>query len=456
MAGDRIMVIDNEPGLCRMISMILEDQGYKVASYTKPKEALAAFQPGDWDLVISDVKMPEIDGLEVLQRLKSEDPALQVIMITAFATVEISIQALRQGALDMLTKPFEPEELIHRVEQALNHIRLLAENKDLKQELAGRFQFDNIIGVTSGLYEVLEKVKKIAIRDTSVLVTGESGTGKELIGQAIHYNSPRRDNRFIAINCGALPATLLESELFGHKKGAFTDAQADREGLLKAADKGTLFLDEVGNMPMNVQKTFLRFLQEQEFNRVGDTTPTRVNVRIISATNADLTEAVRRGDFREDLYYRLNVMNIHIPPLRERPEDIPLLTAHFIKEQNAKFGTGIRGLAPEAMEVAQHYHWPGNIRQLRNVIEASIALEGAESISLEVLSQFLEDLDVELTPSEPPKDDYNQALAQFETDYLQRLLKKADGNVEDAAKRAGMNMATVYRKLKKYGLKKSS
>src|SRR5512140_1756661 len=346
----RIMLIDNEEGLCRMMEAVLKDNGFAVKAYTRSFTAVEEFRPGEWDLVVTDIKMPGMDGLEVLQRVKSKEPSIPVIMITAYATVEMSIQALRKGAYDMLTKPFEPEELLYRVKNALTQTELIAENRELKEELAGKFSFENIIGASDGLKSVLEKVEKVAIRDTSVLITGESGTGKELIAQAIHYNSPRKERKFLAINCGALPESLLESELFGYRKGAFTGAKESRQGLLEAADGGTLFLDEVGNLPMNVQKTLLRFLQEKEFLRLGDTTPTRVDVRVLSATNSDLKAAVKSGQFREDLYYRLNVVNIHLPALRERRDDIPLLAAHFIQLQNQKFGTTVKGFDKEAMQ----------------------------------------------------------------------------------------------------------
>ncbi|MBI1920802.1 MAG: sigma-54-dependent Fis family transcriptional regulator [Geobacter sp.] len=451
----RIMLIDNEEGICRMVEAVLLDSGYAVKSYTRSFEAVEEFKAGEWDLVISDVKMPGVDGLEVLRQVKAKDPQIPVIMITAYATVDMSIQALRRGAYDMLTKPFEPEELLYRVKNALLHTKLLEENRELREELAGKFRFDNIIGASEGLKGVLEKVEKVAIRDTSVLITGESGTGKELIAQAIHYNSPRHDRKFVAINCGSLPESLLESELFGYKKGAFTGAREDRKGLLEAADGGTLFLDEAGNLPMNVQKTLLRFLQEQEFHRIGDTTPVKVDVRILSATNADLKGGVKGGSFREDLYYRLNVVNIHMPPLRERREDIPLLAVHFIAVQNSKFGTRIKGLSHEALEAFCAFEWPGNIRQLRNVIEASIAMESGEYLSLPVVAQFIdlpEEASLELAGSD--EGDYTAALARFETDYLKGLLRKYGGNVEQAAREAGMNMATIYRKIKKYGIRK--
>jgi DNA-binding NtrC family response regulator len=452
----RILLIDNEEGLCRMMEAVLQDNCYSVKAYTRSFQAVEEFVPGEWDLVITDIKMPGMDGLEVLQRIKQKQPQIPVIMITAYATVEMSIQALRKGAYDMLTKPFEPEELLYRVKNALTQTKLLEENKELKEELAGKFSFENIIGASEGLKSVLEKVEKIAIRDTSVLITGESGTGKELIAQAIHYNSPRKEKRFVAINCGALPESILEGELFGYKKGAFTGAQENRAGLLEAADGGTLFLDEVGNLPMNVQKTLLRFLQEQEFLRLGDNKPTKVNVRVLSATNSDLKLEVKNGSFREDLYYRLNVVNIHLPPLRERRADIPLLAAHFIIHQNTKFGTKVKGLDSEAMAAITQYDWPGNIREMKNVIEASMAMESEEYLTLQVLAQFIE-MPAEIGAvfgEDQVEGDYSAAMARFEADYLKGLLARYSWNVDAAARDAGMNMATMYRKMKKYSLRK--
>ncbi len=455
----RILLIDNEAGLCRMMEKILQDQGYQVRSFTSPLKAIEEFKKSAWDLVISDIKMPGMTGLEVLQAIKSVQQDIPVIMITAYATVETSIQALRRGAYDMLTKPFEPDELIYRVKNALQQKLLLEENRELRAELEHQYRFENIIGATAGLKDVVERVNKVAVRDTSILITGESGTGKELIAQAIHYNSPRREKKFVAINCGALPETLLESELFGYKKGAFTGATESRSGLLEAANGGTLFLDEAGNLPMNVQKTLLRFLQEREFNRLGDTSPTRVDVRVLSATNSDLKEAIKNGSFREDLYYRLNVVNIHLPPLRERSCDIPPLAAHFIHLQNLKFKTAIQGLVGDAMEAMCEFTWPGNIRQLKNVIEACMTVETTEQITRETLLQFIES-DAAPVNISPDREQFNQdvpyttALEQFEAELLRRLLKRHGGNIDAAAREAGMNMATMYRKIKRYGIRK--
>lgn len=455
----RILLIDNEEGLCRMMEQVLLDNGYLVRTYTSPVKAMDEFAPTAWDLVITDIKMPGMTGLEVLQRVKEQARDLPVIIITAYATVEMSIQALRRGAYDMLTKPFEPQELVYRVKNALQQALLQEENRELRREIEEKLQFDNIIGASGALRSVLDKVGKVAGRDTSVLITGESGTGKELIAQAIHYHSARKDKKFMAINCGGLPESILESELFGYRKGAFTGATENRQGLLEAANGGTLFLDEVGNLPINVQKTLLRFLQEQEFTRVGETTPTRVDVRVISATNADLKEAVKKGEFREDLYYRLNVVNLHLPPLRERIEDIPLLAAHFIHLQNIKFGTTIKGFEKDAMQVLCSFQWPGNIRQLKNVIEACMAMEGSDYISLETLGQVIElpetlHVATQAGPVLMAEEPYTAALERFERDLLRDLLKKHGGAVDSAAKEAGMNMATLYRKIKKYGLKK--
>jgi DNA-binding NtrC family response regulator len=456
----RILLIDNEEGLCRMMEQVLLDNGYLARACTSPVKAMEEFRPEAWDMVITDIKMPGISGLGVLQQVKEMSKDIPVIMITAFATVDMSIQALRKGAYDMLTKPFEPEELVYRVKNAFQQSQLMKENLELRRELEGKFNFENIIGASGILKSVLGKVEKVAVRDTSVLITGESGTGKELVAQAIHYNSPRRERKFVAINCGALPETLLESELFGYKKGAFTGANESRQGLLEAADGGTLFLDEVGNLPMNVQKTLLRFLQEKEFLRLGESTPARVDVRVLSATNADPKQVLKNGDFREDLFYRLNVVNIHMPSLRERIDDIPLLAAHFIHQQNQKFGTQVKGLEKDAMQALCDFSWPGNIRQLKNVIEACMAMEGEDYISRETLAQFIEvALDTEIMPPHTIPDEigglpFNAALERFEADLLRGLLKKHGGNIDAAAREAGMNMATMYRKIKRYAIKK--
>lgn len=460
MGAKRILVIDDEEGMCRMMGAVLEDSGYEVDAHTDGKKALAGFAPGKYALVLTDVKMPTIGGLEVLDRVRAVDTFTPVIMITAYATVDTSIQALRRGAYDMLTKPFEPEELLHRVKNALRQTELAAENEELKVELAGADPAHLMIGASPALHSVMETARKVAARDFPVLITGESGTGKELAAQAIHRLSPRAKGKFVAINCGALPQSLLEAELFGCRKGAFTGADQEREGLIKAADGGTLFLDEVGTLPHEVQKVFLRFLQEKEFYRVGDSAPTRVDVRIVSATNADLEDAVKKGAFREDLYYRLAVAKLNLPPLRERPGDVPLLAAHFVAEQNRKFSTAIRGFTLDAMEALNRHPWPGNVRQLRNVIEAAMAVAAGDMVDVDELAQFL-GMDgiaaraVSMSGEALGEADYAVSLASFESAYFADLLRRCEGNVEEAASRAGINLATFYRKMKRYGIRKT-
>jgi len=472
MAAQRphILLIDDEAAIGRMLRAILEDQGYVVTASTESHTAMAEFKAGQYALVITDVRMPVMDGLEVLQRVKEIEPTLPVIVITAHATVDVSIQALRKGAYDMITKPFEPEELLSRVRNALRQSELLVENRDLREELAEKSGFGPIVGTAPKLLAVLEMARKVAVRDIPILITGESGTGKELVARAIHDHSQRRERKFVAINCGAIPEALLESELFGHRKGAFTGADRDHTGLLETADGGTLFLDEVGTLPLNVQKTLLRFLQEQEFYRVGEARPSKVDVRVLSATNLDLEAAVGAGEFREDLYYRLNVVNLRLPPLRERRSDVPLLAAHFVRQQNERFGAQVKGFTPEAMEALCDFDWPGNVRQISNVIQAAMAIGSGDHLGLDILSPFI------AVPTGRPAEtpgtaetaensddadqvengadlDYAAALARFETDYLNRLLNRTGGNIEEVAQQAGMNVATIYRKIKKYGLR---
>lgn len=450
-----ILVVDDEQGLCNMMSAILVDDGYRVTAETDPVAAMKRFVVEPFSLVITDVKMPGMDGLEVLEQVKERNKATPVIMITAYATVEMSIQALRNGAFDILTKPFEPEELLHRVRKALRHNQLLEENSLLRRELAAeQGQFGQLVGKSQGLMRVVHTARKIAKRDIPVTILGESGTGKELVAKAIHQHSERSAKQFVAINCGAIPETLLESELFGHSKGAFTGADKEKTGLLEAADKGTLFMDEVGNLPINVQKALLRFLQEKEFYRLGDSQPTKVDVRIVSATNADLLSEMETGAFREDLFYRLAVVKLKLPPLRDRKTDIPLLAQHFVAEMNQTFNTDVKGFTPQAMQALIGYSWPGNVRELKNVVEASLAIESDELVGVDGLSKLM-DLGVaeEGGQGGDQPESYADSLARFERHYFKELLEKAGGNVEEAANVARVNVATLYRKIKKYDLR---
>ena len=448
------MIVEDDVGLSRLISDILSDDGHSVQVFNDPCQAVAELGNEAFSLVITDVKMPGMDGIEVLDHVKRIDPHVPVIIITAHATVDVSIQALRKGADDLITKPFEAEEFLYRVRKTLRNNALLEENLKLKQELFSRFRFENIIGISDSIKQVLAKVEKVAQRDLPVLIIGESGTGKELVSQAIHYNSPRSENPFIAINCGALPQSLLEGELFGYRKGAFTGATGDRAGLIELAHKGTLFLDEVVNLTPEVQKVLLRFLQEKEFRRLGDGKTISVDVRIISATNTDLRKAITDGSFREDLYYRLNGITIQIPPLRERSVDIPILVASFISNHNKKFNTDFAGFTPEAMECLLRYQWPGNVRELCNVVEAALALASGRHIGRDAVMQFIGG--PEAREDEVSDGDFQESLGRFEREYFTSLLRKCRGNVEEAAKQAGINVVTLYRKIKKYQLKKDA
>ncbi len=447
----RVLLVDDEASMCRMLDAVMTDHGFQVTSHTDPKTALAAFEGGRFDVVISDVKMPGMDGLQVLEHLRNLDAGIPVIMISGHATVEMSIQALRRGAYDMLVKPFEPEELLGRVRNALRQSELVEENRALKNELEARF--GAMVGSSPALLPVLETARKVAARDIPVLITGESGTGKELLAQAIHQHSTRRGRRFVAINCGAIPGALLESELFGHRKGAFTGADRDHEGLVTAANGGTLFLDEIGTLPINVQTALLRFLQEQEFYRVGDTTPRKVDVRVVSATNLDTQNAIRSGELREDLFYRLAVVRLHLPPLRERKEDVPLLAAHFVQRFNQQFRTSFQGFTAEATGLLCGFDWPGNIRQLSNVVQASMAMESGDRIGVDVLGKVMGVSPGRLSAPSTGTGTYTEAMNRFEMDYFRGILEKAGGVVEMAAEASGVNPATIYRKLKKYNLK---
>ena len=433
-SGAHILVIDNQKSLCKMLEAVLVDSGYRVSAFTNPIEALNFFHPGRFSMVITDVKMPEMDGLEVLKTIKKADEEIPVIMITGYATVEMSIHALRNGAFDLLTKPFEPEELMQRVRNGLRQSSLILENRRLRREIAEQEKFGEVIGKSPALLGVLDTARKIARRDIPVTISGESGTGKELVARAIHEHSTRKDQPFVAINCGALPESLLESELFGYTKGAFTGADHDKKGLFEMADKGTLLLDEVGNLPMNVQKALLRFLQEKEFYRVGDARPSRVDVRVLASTNADLQKEMKDGSFREDL----------------------LLAAHFVEDMNRHFGTVVKGFTPEVCEVLINHDWPGNVRELRNVIEACLAIEQDSLIGMDGLSRLM-NLDM------PKRDEsrgahrlkYTDALDEFEHKYFSDLLQHCQYNVELTAQKADVNIATLYRKIKKYNLRKN-
>lgn len=385
----RILVVDDDPSIRNMLEIVLKKNNYDVILATDGREALELLKKKTFDLVISDIKMPDISGISLLQRLKTSNPEIPVIMITAFASTNDAVEAMKLGAEDYITKPFNLEELKMIIEKSLYKKDIERENIQLKQRLYEKEKFENIIGKSTGMKKIFELIDTIAATDSTVLIVGESGTGKELIAKAIHSKSKRSENKFVSINCGALPETLLESELFGHTKGAFTDAHREKVGLFQVADQGTLFLDEISEMSQNMQVKLLRALQEKRIRRVGSNEEVDIDVRIISATNKDLMNSIQKNEFRADLFYRLNVIPIMVPPLRERKVDIPLLMEYFLSQFSVKFDKGIEGFQKEVMDHFLNYGWPGNVRELENVVERAVALEKDNVLSLTSLPKEL-------------------------------------------------------------------
>jgi len=378
---ETILIVDDEKNYLVILEDLLTDAGYQVITADQAPKAIEVFRSHDLDLLITDIKMPGMDGMALLEQVHAANPELPIVMMTAFGSEEKALECMEKGAYDYIFKPFQNEQLKLTIRKAINHYRLVRRNRELSEELKDRYQFDNIIGKSAAMRRIFQLIEKVAPSKATVLITGESGTGKELIARSIHYNSNRRIQSFISVNCGALPETLLESELFGHEKGSFSGAVSQRKGRFELADEGTLFLDEVSEMSAHLQVKLLRVLQEMEFERVGGASTLKVDVRMVAASNRDLKEEVAVGRFRADLFYRLNVVHIHLPPLRERTDDIPLLVNHFL----AKYGGGDRGehlrIGPEALRVLLEYAWPGNVRELENVIERTVILCPSDQIS---------------------------------------------------------------------------
>jgi len=418
----RVLVADDERLMAEMLEEMLKADGMLVEKAYTGKEALEKFRSLDFDLVLLDLRMPEMNGLDVLQEMKKEDPTIPVIVITAYGSVDNAVEALKVGAYDFITKPFKLEELRNAIARALEVEQLRREKEYLLSEIQEEFHFEGVIGESPKMKEVMRVAQLVAKTDATVLICGESGTGKELLARSIHYQSNRRDKPFVVVNCGAITETLLESELFGHEKGAFTGAYTRKPGKFELADGGTIFLDEIGEMSPAMQVKLLRVLQEKTFERVGGTTPITVDVRIIAATNRDLKKAVREGTFREDLYYRLNVIPIYLPPLRERKEDLPLLCDFLIARHCRKLHKKIRGISPQAMRVLRKYHWPGNIRELDNVLERAIILTQDDVIGIDDLQIF-----------EAPKTERWKTLKEVEEEYIAQVLEAFAFDLEKAA-----------------------
>ncbi len=397
-----VLIVDDEKNYLIVLEALLEDEGYQVFTADNAERGLEIALNQEIDVVVTDMKMPLMDGMVFLERLHRMKPDLPIIMMTAYGTIEKAVEAMKKGAFDYICKPFENEEFKIIIQKAIEHFRLLKQNKEMTQELIGRYSFHNIVGRSAVMQKVFYIIEKVAPSKSTVLITGESGTGKELIAKAIHYNSPRFDKPFVSVNCGALPETLLESELFGHEKGAFTGAIQQRKGRFELAHGGTLFLDEISEMPLHLQVKLLRVLQEMEFERVGGSQTIKVDVRVIAATNRELKTEVEAGRFRADLFYRLNVVNIHVPPLRERKEDIPLLINHFIEKYSKEMGISEKvRIDKEALKLLMEYHWPGNVRELENVIERALLLCSGGEIRLGDLPPEIRD-NMGLKPSSVP------------------------------------------------------
>jgi two-component system response regulator GlrR len=448
MAGEKILVVDDDRGLLTLMKVRLEAAGYRVTLAEGGEEALGWVAEEVPELAIVDLKMEGMDGISLLEQLLRIHPDLPVIILTAHGTIASAVEATKKGVYDYLTKPFDAKDLLHRIGKALEVRRLRGEVERLRTLVEERYHFEHILTVSEKMQQILRQVAQIAATDSTVCLYGESGTGKELIAKAIHVASRRTSGPFVAINCGAIPEGLLENELFGHAKGAYTGADQAKKGFLQQADGGTLFLDEVGELPQALQVKFLRVLQEREFYPLGAGQPTRVDVRLVTATNQDLGKRVAEGKFREDLYYRIHVVPIFLPPLRERPEDISLLAHHFLQRFNREMDKKIQDFAPEALQQLMLYDWPGNVRELANVVERAVVLATSGMITPDLLV---------LGKKEPENSQFGlltlkEAREKFERTYLVQILTAVKGNVSRAAELTGQYRAEFYKLLRKHAL----
>ena len=447
-----ILIVDDDPGQRRIIEFWLQEAGYEVTTATDGLNGLKAFQQHSPSVVITDMRMPAMSGLDLMAKVKAIDEDVPVILITAFGTVSDAVDAMRLGAADYILKPINPEELKLSVSRMFERQQLVDENRYLRDLVGTEFQFSSLIGSSKKMRDVLAIAGQVARRDSTVLITGESGTGKELLAKAIHQNSLRAGKPFIAVNCGALPETLVESELFGHTKGAFTGAAGDRAGKFEAANEGTIFLDEIGELPLNMQVKILRVLQEREVDKIGSSHPVKVNVRIIAATNRDLKTQVEDGNLRGDLYYRLSVITIELPPLRERREDIPPLAAHFLKRFSERYNTGRLNLADDAMELLYKYDWPGNIRELENVIERVSVLAVGNQISASDLPAEIRTGRSRIASIGLKLPDEGISLEEVEKEILVQALDKHHWNQTRAARYLNISRKTLIYRMEKFGL----
>jgi DNA-binding NtrC family response regulator len=462
-----ILIIDDEPDILLVMSANLKKEGYAVDTAEDGLEALKKIDIRDYDAIIVDQNMPKLTGMEFLERLRANDHRglsradIPVILVTAYGTIGMAVKAMKDGAYSFLTKPIQYEDLSLQIKNAVERRRLSRELENLRQEIEERYQFGNILGRNPRMQEIFQLIRTVAETEATILIQGESGTGKELIARSIHYNSRRKDRPFVVVSCSALPETLLESELFGHEKGAFTGAIRQRIGRFEMADGGTVFLDEIGEMPMPVQMKLLRVLQEREVERVGGDHAIKVDVRVIAATHKDLHRAMNERMFREDLFYRLNVVPINLPPLRERLDDVPLLAAHFLKKYSEKNKKQIMSITPRAFGSLIHYSYPGNVRELENIIERAVIMEKGDSLSRIDLKHpgmggsaaVLPLIGSDILPFRKTK---TEVVERFEREYFSQLLRMYRGNMSHAAKHANMNIKNFHEKMARYGLKKEA
>jgi DNA-binding NtrC family response regulator len=445
----RILVVDDEAPMRESLKDWLMEEGYEVGLANSGQEAIAMAQKKSWDVILLDLKMPGMDGIETLQHLKGKEvnTEAEILMMTAYATVDTAVQAMKEGAFDYLVKPFSPDEIEMQIKKIVTHRELVLENILLRQKLEERSEYDEIVGKSDAMQKIYDLISQVAPTDSTVLITGESGTGKELIAQAIHGNSQRCYMPFVAVSCGALPDSLLESELFGYEKGAFTGADYTKKGRFELADKGTLFLDEIGDISLKTQVDLLRVLQQKEFRRLGGQEEIKVDVRVLAATNQDLKKAIFENRFREDLFYRLNVISIHVPPLRERKEDVPLLAKAFIHRYCLELNKEPVQITSPAMQLLMDYDWPGNVRELENVIERALVIGRGQEIVTDDLPFSRKELGAEAFP---------KSLKLMEKIHIKKILEEMDWNISKAARVLEIDRQTLYNKIEKYHIEKES
>ncbi len=448
----KILVVDDETPSREALGLLLKSAGFEITGAATGHEAFELLTAGSFDIVITDLFLPDLNGIDILKRVKALSPAMEVILITGHASAETAVRAMKEGAFDYITKPLNLDELRMIIDKALEKRRLLSENVYLKKQLRDKFEFANIIGSSPAMQKVFNRMKRIIKTDSTVLVMGESGTGKEIVAKAIHFNGHRKDKPFIAVHCGAIPESLLESELFGHMKGSFTGAVRDKIGKFEAADQGTIFLDEIGTMPMHLQTKLLRVLQEQEVERIGSNRPIKLDVRIISATNQNLEEEVKGGNFRDDLFYRLNVIPLNLPPLRERREDILSLVKHFLQKNCKEMKRPMMTLTKEVLEALELYHWPGNVRELENIVERTVALTEGNQITLDDLPSAIR---MEASTRVVERGvDLVKTVNEIEKKMIAEALALTNGVKARAAAMLNLNRTTLVEKMRRLGMER--